>query len=109
VFADIEFDDSRLRCFGPKKKRSASPYIRKTFLNQIRVPDTIYPIAIKNEEMMRLDRQSAARLASENLPMAIGAAKFLGYDFYPNFNMPYISQNLTEFWKRWHISLSSWL
>ncbi|GHV42300.1 alginate O-acetyltransferase [Clostridia bacterium] len=41
--------------------------------------------------------------------MAIGIAKFLGYDFKPNFNLPYISKNLTEFWKRWHISLSSWL
>lgn len=41
--------------------------------------------------------------------MAIGAAKCLGYDFLPNFNMPYISKNVTEFWKRWHISLSGWL
>ena len=41
--------------------------------------------------------------------MAIGAAKCLGYDFRPNFNMPYISKNVTEFWKRWHISLSRWL
>ena len=41
--------------------------------------------------------------------MAIGVAKCLGYDFLPNFNMPYISKNVTEFWKRWHISLSTWL
>jgi alginate O-acetyltransferase complex protein AlgI len=41
--------------------------------------------------------------------MAIGSAKILGYEFKPNFNIPYISQNLTEFWKRWHISLSTWL
>ena len=41
--------------------------------------------------------------------MAIGAARCLGYDFKPNFNMPYISKNVTEFWKRWHISLSGWL
>ncbi|MDR0519892.1 MAG: MBOAT family protein [Clostridiales Family XIII bacterium] len=41
--------------------------------------------------------------------MAIGSAKILGYDFQANFNLPYISRNLTEFWKRWHISLSSWL
>lgn len=41
--------------------------------------------------------------------MAIGSAKILGYDFLPNFNVPYLSQNLTEFWKRWHISLSTWL
>lgn len=41
--------------------------------------------------------------------MAIGCAKCLGYDLMRNFNMPYISKNISEFWKRWHISLSTWL
>jgi alginate O-acetyltransferase complex protein AlgI len=41
--------------------------------------------------------------------MAIGCAKCLGYDFVRNFNLPYSSRNITEFWRRWHISLSSWL
>lgn len=41
--------------------------------------------------------------------MAVGCAKCMGYDFNRNFNMPYISKNPSEFWKRWHISLSSWL
>lgn len=41
--------------------------------------------------------------------MAVGCARCLGYDFNPNFDMPYISKNVTEFWKRWHISLSTWL
>lgn len=41
--------------------------------------------------------------------MAVGCAKCLGYDFKYNFNLPYISQNVTEFWHRWHISLSTWL
>lgn len=41
--------------------------------------------------------------------IAIGCAKCLGYDFIPNFNLPYISENVTVFWRRWHISLSSWL
>lgn len=41
--------------------------------------------------------------------MEIGSAKCLGYDFTRNFNMPYISKNVSEFWKRWHISLSTWL
>ena len=40
--------------------------------------------------------------------MAIGVSKILGFDFKANFNLPYISQNVSEFWKRWHISLSSW-
>jgi alginate O-acetyltransferase complex protein AlgI len=41
--------------------------------------------------------------------MAIGSAKCLGFDIPRNFNMPYISKSITEFWRRWHISLSTWL
>lgn len=40
--------------------------------------------------------------------MAIGISKILGFDISKNFNLPYISSNISEFWKRWHISLSSW-
>lgn len=41
--------------------------------------------------------------------MAIGIALLLGYKFDANFNAPLVSQNPTEFWHRWHISLSTWL
>jgi len=41
--------------------------------------------------------------------MAIGTAKLIGYDLPENFDMPYASRNITEFWRRWHITLSSWL
>lgn len=40
--------------------------------------------------------------------MAIGLGKMFGFDFNENFHYPYISRNVTEFWRRWHISLSSW-
>ena len=40
--------------------------------------------------------------------MAIGLGKMFGYDFLENFNYPYISKSIKEFWRRWHISLSSW-
>ncbi|MCI8607877.1 MAG: MBOAT family protein [Hungatella sp.] len=40
--------------------------------------------------------------------MAIGLAKILGFDFKPNFNLPYISRGFSDFWARWHISLSQW-
>ena len=40
--------------------------------------------------------------------MAIGLGKMFGFQFLENFNYPYISRNITEFWRRWHISLSSW-
>jgi D-alanyl-lipoteichoic acid acyltransferase DltB (MBOAT superfamily) len=41
--------------------------------------------------------------------IAIGLAKWLGFNVPDNFNLPYNSKDITEFWKRWHISLSSWL
>lgn len=40
--------------------------------------------------------------------MAIGLGKVLGFDFMENFNYPYISKSITEFWRRWHMSLGSW-
>lgn len=40
--------------------------------------------------------------------MAIGIGRMLGFDFEENFEYPYIAKTVTEFWRRWHISLSSW-
>lgn len=40
--------------------------------------------------------------------MAIGLGKMFGFTFPENFNFPYISKSITEFWRRWHISLGSW-
>ena len=40
--------------------------------------------------------------------MAIGLGKMFGFDFPENFNYPYISKSIREFWRRWHISLSTW-
>ena len=41
--------------------------------------------------------------------MAIGISRIIGFDLPENFDMPYISTSITEFWRRWHITLSSWL
>ena len=41
--------------------------------------------------------------------MAIGLAKMMGFKFPENFNNPYISQSITEFWRRWHMTLGSWM
>ena len=41
--------------------------------------------------------------------MALGLGKIMGFSFPENFNNPYVAQNITEFWRRWHISLSKWM
>jgi alginate O-acetyltransferase complex protein AlgI len=41
--------------------------------------------------------------------IARGVAKLMGFEFQLNFNLPYLATNPSDFWKRWHISLSSWL
>ena len=40
--------------------------------------------------------------------MAIGAAKVMGFDLMKNFNAPYLAKSIPDFWRRWHISLSTW-
>ena len=40
--------------------------------------------------------------------MAIGLGRMFGFEFMENFNFPYIAKSITEFWRRWHISLSTW-
>ena len=41
--------------------------------------------------------------------MAIGLGLMLGFEFRRNFNLPYLAESITDFWRRWHISLSTWL
>ena len=40
--------------------------------------------------------------------MAIGLGRMFGFEFLKNFDYPYISRSISEFWRRWHISLSTW-
>jgi len=40
--------------------------------------------------------------------IAIGSARLMGFDLMKNFNYPYLAQNMSDFWRRWHISLSTW-
>ncbi|HEX8462766.1 MAG TPA: MBOAT family O-acyltransferase [Segetibacter sp.] len=40
--------------------------------------------------------------------IALGTAKLFGFELLSNFKFPYFSRNIAEFWRRWHISLSSW-
>jgi alginate O-acetyltransferase complex protein AlgI len=58
--------------------------------------------------MLAYSAQIYADFAGYSL-IALGLAKLLGYDLPPNFNSPYLADSFSEFWRRWHMSLSSWL
>ncbi|WP_020410964.1 MBOAT family O-acyltransferase [Hahella ganghwensis] len=90
------------------------------FVKKVIIADTIAPLV---DNLYALENPTAAdawlgALAyaaqlyfdfSGYSDMAIGLGLMMGFRFIENFNQPYISQSITEFWRRWHISLSSWL
>ncbi|MEJ2754857.1 MAG: MBOAT family O-acyltransferase, partial [Gammaproteobacteria bacterium] len=90
------------------------------FVKKVFIADSIAPLA---DTLFALDAPSgadawlgmlayAAQLYfdfSGYSDMAIGLGLMMGFRFVENFNQPYISQSITEFWRRWHISLSGWL
>lgn len=70
------------------------------------------PAAFKSSAMWMAALAYAAQVYcdfSGYTDLALGSAHLLGYRLADNFNMPYLSANIAEFWRRWHISLSSWL
>lgn len=101
--------------FGEGSIRFMQGFVKKVF-----IADSIAPLA--NGAFALADPSSAdawlgalaytAQLYfdfSGYSDMAIGLGLMMGFRFPENFNQPYISQSITEFWRRWHISLSSWL
>lgn len=90
------------------------------FIKKVVIADTIAPLvdtgfALSNPSMADAWLAALAYTAqlyfdfSGYADMAIGLGLMLGFRFVENFNQPYISQSITEFWRRWHISLSNWL
>ena len=90
------------------------------FIKKVLIADSIAPIvnygfALEDPTFMDAWLTTIAYTAqlyfdfSGYADMAIGLGLMIGFKFMENFNQPYISQSITEFWRRWHISLSSWL
>ncbi|MCB9759856.1 MAG: MBOAT family protein [Alphaproteobacteria bacterium] len=90
------------------------------FCKKVLIADTVAPLvdaAFKLPEPTMADAWLGAAAYTVQLyydfsgysDMAIGLGLMLGFRFPENFNHPYISRNITEFWQRWHISLSTWL
>lgn len=90
------------------------------FMKKVFIADTIAPIAdaVFNSSAPSMADSWLGTLVytlqlyfdfSGYSDMAIGLGLMMGFRFMENFNQPYLSQSITEFWRRWHISLSTWL
>ncbi|HJT99251.1 MAG TPA: MBOAT family protein [Rhodanobacteraceae bacterium] len=101
--------------FGEGSLRFMQGFIKKVF-----IADTIAPLATSAFGLTHpttADAWLGALAYTAQLyfdfsgysDMAIGLGLMMGFRFVENFNQPYISQSITEFWRRWHMSLSAWL
>ena len=93
---------------GLFKKAVISDYISANFIDRVFADPTLYSGV---ENLLSLYGYSVQIYCdfSGYSDMAIGLALLMGFKFNINFNSPYKSASISEFWRRWHISLSTWL
>jgi D-alanyl-lipoteichoic acid acyltransferase DltB (MBOAT superfamily) len=97
-----------LICAGLFKKAIISDYLSINFVDRIFDAPTLYSGVENLFAVYGYALQIYCDFSGYS-DMAIGIALLLGFHFNENFNSPYQSKNITEFWRRWHISLSTWL
>jgi len=97
-----------LICSGLFKKAVISDYISLNFVDRVFDAPTLYTGLENLFGVYGYALQIYCDFSGYS-DMAIGIALLLGFRFNENFNSPYQSKNITEFWRRWHISLSTWL
>jgi alginate O-acetyltransferase complex protein AlgI len=97
-----------LICTGMFKKVVISDYISLNFVDRIFDAPTLYTGLENLFGVYGYALQIYCDFSGYS-DMAIGIALLLGFHFPLNFDSPYQSKNITEFWRRWHISLSTWL
>jgi D-alanyl-lipoteichoic acid acyltransferase DltB (MBOAT superfamily) len=97
-----------LICVGLIKKAIIADYISINYVDRIFDNPTLYSGLENLVGVYGYSLQIYCDFSGYS-DMAIGIALLLGYHFNINFDAPYQSINITEFWRRWHISLSSWL
>jgi len=104
-----------LEKFGEGTVRFMQGFIKKVFIADTIAPLANHCFALQSPTMADAWLGALAYTAqlyfdfSGYSDMAIGLGLMMGFRFLENFRQPYISQSITEFWRRWHISLSSWL
>jgi alginate O-acetyltransferase complex protein AlgI len=111
----------RSRSFSPAQQAIGVRLLLRGFIYKAAIADTLAQIA--DPVFAHVDRYDAHALLTATIAfygqiyfdfagyssMAIGTARLFGYRFPPNFNYPYRAASVTEFWRRWHMSLSFWL
>src|SRR5260221_14187258 len=97
-----------LICTGLVKKAIVSNYISLNFVDRIFDAPTLYTGLENLFGVYGYALQIYCDFSGYS-DMAIGIALLIGFQFCLNFDSPYQSKNITEFWRRWHMSLSSWL
>jgi len=97
-----------LICTGLFKKAIISNYISLNFVDRIFDAPTLYTGLENLFGVYGYALQIYCDFSGYS-DMAIGIALLIGFKFCLNFDSPYQSKNITEFWRRWHMSLSSWL
>jgi D-alanyl-lipoteichoic acid acyltransferase DltB (MBOAT superfamily) len=111
----------RSRSFSPAQQAIGVRLLLRGFIYKAAIADTLAQIA--DPVFAHVEQYSAHALLTATIAfygqiyfdfagyssMAIGTARLFGYRFPPNFNYPYRAASVTEFWRRWHMSLSFWL
>jgi alginate O-acetyltransferase complex protein AlgI len=109
------------RSFSPAQQAIGVRLLLRGFIYKAAIADTLAQIA--DPVFAHVDQYDTHALLTATIAfygqiyfdfagyssMAIGTARLFGYRFPPNFNYPYRAASVTEFWRRWHMSLSSWL
>ena len=109
------------RSFSPAQQAIGVRLLLRGFIYKAAIADTLAQIA--DPVFAQVEQYNAHALLTATIAfygqiyfdfagyssMAIGTARLFGYRFPPNFNYPYRAASVTEFWRRWHMSLSSWL
>ncbi len=101
--------------FGAGVVRFMQGFVKKVFIADTVAPLVSHAFALQAPTMADAWLGAIAYTAqlyfdfSGYSDMAIGLGLMMGFRFVENFNQPYVSQSITEFWRRWHMSLSSWL
>ncbi|MFP5307094.1 MAG: MBOAT family O-acyltransferase [Gammaproteobacteria bacterium] len=112
-----QFYDRRhsVELFAQGATRFMQGFIKKVFIADAIAPLADQAFALESPSMADAWLGALAYTAqlyfdfSGYSDMAIGLGLMMGFRFIENFNQPYVSQSITEFWRRWHISLSTWL